>query len=160
VVPGSHRRDDTEIERGLFPSRPILVDFIERDLDPWYDGSDKFPARYSARWAMNAIDRLYYGRLGLPPRAAMRARNAAIYTKAVDYCRSLPGAMQVKLEPGDLLLYRNSIWHTAIYRADVPRATLFSSASTPESLAWLAAQRELISRQGSAARWFSRDQLG
>ncbi|MBI3506502.1 MAG: hypothetical protein HY059_16815 [Proteobacteria bacterium] len=159
VVPGSHLRDDTEVEQRMFPTRPILVDFIERDLDPWYDGADKHPARYSARWMGNAIDRVYYGRLGLPLRPKARKRNASVYARALDYCRAMPGALQVKLSPGDLLVYRNSIWHTAIYRADVRRATLFSSASTPESVAWIAAQRESIVRQGAAARWFSRDQL-
>jgi len=159
VVPGSHLRDDTDFERRAFPSRPILVDFIERDLDPWYDGADKYPSRFSPRWIRDKIDRVYYGRLGLPPRPGMRRRNAAVYAQSLDYCRSMPDAMQVKPRPGDLLVYRNSIWHTAIYRADVKRATLFSSASTPESLAWLADQRQSIAKQGAAARWFSRDQL-
>ncbi len=159
VVPGSHLRDDTEDERRMFPSRPILVDFIERDLDPWYDGTDKYPSKYGPRWAVNAFDRVYYGRLGMSPRPAMRKRNATVLAQALDYCRAMPGALQVKLEPGDLLVYRNSLWHTAIYRADVPRMTLFSNASTPESLAWLSAQRQSIADQGAAARWFSRDQL-
>ncbi len=159
VVPGSHLRDDTDFERRAFPSRPILVDFIERDLDPWYDGADKHPPRYSRHWIRDRIDRVYYGRLGLPLRPGIRRRNAAVYAQALDYCRSMPDALQVKLQPGDLLVYRNSIWHTAIYRADVKRATLFSSASTPESLAWLDVQRQSIAKQGAAARWFSRDQL-
>jgi hypothetical protein len=160
VVPGSHLRDDTDFERRMFPSRPILVDFIERDLDPWYDGADKYPPRLSSRWIGDKFDRVYYGRLGLPPRPGMRRRNAAVYAQSLDYCRSMPDAMQVKLLPGDLLVYRNSIWHTAIYRADVKRATLFSSASTPESLAWLTEQRQSIAKQGAAARWFSHDQMG
>lgn len=159
IVPGSHLRDDTEFERRAFSSRPILVDFIERDLDPWYDGADKYPAKYSARWIRDSMDRFYYGRLRLPMRPGMRRRNADILAKAFAYCRMMPDARQVKLEPGDLLVYRNSIWHTAIYRADVERATLFSSASTPESLAWLIEQRQSIAKQGAAARWFSRDQI-
>lgn len=159
VVPGSHLRDDTEIERRMFPARPILVDFVERDLDPWYDGADKYPPRFGAEWARNVFDRYYYGRLGLPPRAGLRRRNADVYERACAYCRSMPGAAQVKLEPGDLLVYRNSIWHTAIYRADVERCTLFSNAATPESVAWVETQRVASARQGAAARWFSRDQL-
>ncbi|MBL0930418.1 MAG: hypothetical protein IBJ15_09900 [Alphaproteobacteria bacterium] len=159
VVPGSHLRDDTDFERRTFPSRPILVDFIERDLDPWYDGSDKFPARFSRRWAEDIFDKAYYAKFGLPLRPGARRRNADVYARALDYCRAMPDALQVKLQPGDLLIYRNSIWHTAIYRADVTRATLFSHASTPESLAWLDAQRQSIAKQGPAARWFSRDQL-
>jgi hypothetical protein len=159
IVPGSHLRDDTDFERHVFPSRPILVDFIERDLDPWYDGADKYPPRYGRRWAEEIFDKLYYSKLGLPLRPAARRRNAEIYARSLDYCRAMPDALQVKLQPGDLLIYRNSIWHTAIYRADVRRATLFSHASTPESLAWLTDQRQSIARQGTAARWFSRDQL-
>lgn len=160
VVPGSHTRDDTDVERRMFPSRPILVDFVERDLDPWYDGADKYPARFGPRWAKNTFDRYYSGRLGFPPRAGLRERNARVFEQALAYCRSMPGAVQVKLEPGDLLVYRNSIWHTAIYPADVGRITLFSNASTPESLAWIETQRASSAGQGAAARWFSRDQLG
>lgn len=160
VVPGSHRRDDTETERRMFPTRPILVDFVERDLDPWYDGTDKYPPRFGPTWARNAFDRYYYGRLGLPPRKGLRKRNAELYERALGYCRSMPGAAQVKLEPGDVLIYRNCIWHTAIYRSEVARCTLFSNASTPESVAWVETQRQSSARLGAQARWFSRDQLG
>jgi ectoine hydroxylase-related dioxygenase (phytanoyl-CoA dioxygenase family) len=159
VVPGSHARDDTETERRMFPHRPILVDFIERDLDPWYDGADKFPPRFGVRWAIERFDKLYYSYLGLPKRAAARRRNETVLAKSLDYCRAMPGAVRVELAPGDLMIYRNSIWHTAIYRADVRRMTLFSNASTPESLDWLAEQRRSIAGQGPAARWFSRDQM-
>ncbi len=160
VVPGSHLRDDTDDERRMFPDRPIVVDFVENDLNPWYDKADKYPPRFSRRWAVNQFDRIYYGRLGLPPYAAARRRNDEINARALDYCRSMPGAVQVKLQAGDLMMYRNSIWHTAIYRADVQRTTLFSNASTPESLAWLVGQRKRMAELGAAARWFSRDQLG
>lgn len=160
VVPGSHLRDDTDVEKRMFPDRPIVVDFIENDLNPWYDKADKYPPRFGRRWALNQFDRIYFGRLGLPPYAAARRRNDAVYARALDYCRSMPGAVQVKLQAGDLMMYRNSVWHTAIYRADVRRTTLFSNASTPESLAWLAGQRKRMAEFGTNARWFSRDQLG
>lgn len=160
IVPGSHRRDDTETEMRMFPTRPILVDFVERDLDPWYDGPDKFPPRSLMDRGLSIFDRIYYRGLGLPPRAAAAQRNAAILEKSMAYCHRMPGAQHIALKAGDFLVYRGSAWHTAIYRADVPRATLFSNASTPESLAWVRTHRPMSKAKGEAARWFSRDQLG
>ena len=31
----------------------------------------------------------------------------------LDYCRSMPGARRLYLDPGDLCIYRNTLWHTA-----------------------------------------------
>lgn len=159
IVPGSHRRDDTPEEMRLCPTRPILVDFIERELDPWYDGADKYPPRNAIDRAVGLFDRYYYGRWRLPVRPDMRRRNVRVEHLAEDYCRSMPSARKVALNAGDLMVYRNSAWHTAIYRADRPRATLFSNAATAESYAWVRGQRDLIREKGAAVRWFSRDQL-
>jgi hypothetical protein len=57
-----------------------------------------------------------------------------------DYCRSMPGAVQVILQAGDLVLYRNTAWHTGNYVPYRRRATLHGQADTPEFAAY---KREL-----------------
>jgi hypothetical protein len=153
-VPGSHRRDDTPAERHLFQSRPILVDFIERDLNPWYDGADKFPPLGFMRRIVDRIERLYYAELSVRARGAMRARNDRVLEQSSAYCRSMPAAVNVRLGPGDVMVYRNSAWHTALYRADVPRTTVFSNVATPASYAWVRAHLARSKDLGAAARWF------
>lgn len=57
-----------------------------------------------------------------------------------DYCRSMPGALQVTLQAGDLVLYRNTAWHMGNYVPYRRRATLHGQADTPEFAAY---KREL-----------------
>jgi len=154
TVPGSHIREDTLAERRLFPKRPILVDFIERDLNPWYDGADKFAPRGFVERIVQRLERLYYAELGGRPRGAMRLRNARVLEQSIAYCRSMPEAVNVQLRPGDVLVYRNSAWHTAIYRADAERTTVFSNISTPASYAWGRAHLARSKNLGAAAQWF------
>jgi ectoine hydroxylase-related dioxygenase (phytanoyl-CoA dioxygenase family) len=52
------------------------------------------------------------------------------------YCRAMPGAVQVHLDPGDFLMYRNTTWHTGNYVPYRKRATLFDMLDTPEYIAW------------------------
>jgi hypothetical protein len=54
----------------------------------------------------------------------------------LDYCRSMPGAMEVHLHAGDFLLYRNSLWHLGSYASYRRRATLHAPLWTPEYLDW------------------------
>ncbi len=54
-----------------------------------------------------------------------------------DYCTAMPGAVQVVLNAGDLLLYRNLGWHLGSYLPYRKRATLHCSATTPEFLAFV-----------------------
>lgn len=49
-----------------------------------------------------------------------------------DYCQSMPGAVQVILQAGDLVLYRNTAWHLGNYVPYRRRATLHGQADTPE----------------------------
>ncbi len=53
-----------------------------------------------------------------------------------DYCRSMPGAVQLRLGPGDYALYRNTLWHLGCYLPYQRRATLHDGVDTPEFLAW------------------------
>ncbi len=48
------------------------------------------------------------------------------------YCRNMPGAVQLILQPGDLVLYRNTAWHLGGYVPYRRRATLHGQADTPE----------------------------
>lgn len=49
-----------------------------------------------------------------------------------EYCASMPGAVQVVLQAGDLVLYRNTAWHMGNYVPYRRRATLHGQADTPE----------------------------
>jgi hypothetical protein len=66
---------------------------------------------------------------GQPDSEAMGVEEAELAGLA--YCRRMPGAVQVLLEPGDLLLYRNVLWHTGAYAPDRRRATLHDIVETP-----------------------------
>jgi ectoine hydroxylase-related dioxygenase (phytanoyl-CoA dioxygenase family) len=54
----------------------------------------------------------------------------------LDYCRHMPGAVQLRLGPGDYALYRNSLWHIGSYRPSARRATLHDFVDTPAFRAW------------------------
>ncbi len=49
-----------------------------------------------------------------------------------DYCRGMPGAVPLRLQAGDLAIYRSIAWHTGSYVPYRKRATLHCSATTPE----------------------------
>ncbi len=49
-----------------------------------------------------------------------------------DYGQNMPGAVQVVLQAGDLVLYRNTAWHLGSYVPYRRRATLHGQADTPE----------------------------
>ncbi|HIG47400.1 MAG TPA: hypothetical protein EYQ20_13590 [candidate division Zixibacteria bacterium] len=52
------------------------------------------------------------------------------------YCRGMPGALQLVLEPGDFALYRPNAWHIGNYAPYRKRATLHDSIWKPETRAW------------------------
>ena len=52
------------------------------------------------------------------------------YEKCVEYARSMPGAFQVVLQPGDFCIYRNTLWHMGAYRPQDQRATIHDGALT------------------------------
>lgn len=47
------------------------------------------------------------------------------------YCQAMPGAVQLVLNPGDFLLYRNTGWHIGNYVPYRERMTLHTHAMTP-----------------------------
>ena len=48
------------------------------------------------------------------------------------YVQSMPGAVQIRLNAGDFMLYRNTIWHTGNYVPYIKRATIHGALLTPE----------------------------
>ena len=68
----------------------------------------------------------------------------------LEYCRSMPGAVQLHLEAGDFALYRNTLWHLGNYVPYRKRATLHDSAWTPEFEAWYNKARTESSKRREA----------
>lgn len=63
---------------------------------------------------------------------ARQRTEAAQELAQLEYCQAMPGAVQVILQPGDLVLYRNTAWHLGAYVPYRRRATLHGQADTPE----------------------------
>ena len=47
------------------------------------------------------------------------------------YCRRMPGAVRVHLDPGDVCVYRGTLWHMGNYVPYVKRATIIDLVDTP-----------------------------
>src|SRR6185436_9547384 len=47
------------------------------------------------------------------------------------YCRRMPGAVRVHLDPGDLCVYRGTLWHMGNYVPYAKRATIIDLIDTP-----------------------------
>jgi hypothetical protein len=69
--------------------------------------------------------------------------NAERLAACEDYARSMPGAVQLHLEPGDCCFYRNTLWHCGVYDPAKPRATLHDIVDTAEYCAYRSAMDEL-----------------
>ncbi len=54
----------------------------------------------------------------------------------LDYCKKMPGAVRMCLDPGDFAIYRNTLWHLGNYIPYRKRATLHTTAFTPEFQGW------------------------
>jgi len=91
---------------------------IRRDLDAEFA---RFPTRPIA-----------------PPNYAGKTNNEEREYIGTQYCRSLPGAMQVRLDAGDFLLYRNSLWHIGNYVTYKKRATMHDIMNSNEFASWMA----------------------
>jgi hypothetical protein len=60
----------------------------------------------------------------------------------IEYVKSMPGAVNIILEPGDYLLYRSSLWHIGNYDPQTKRATIHDGIySTPWKMYYLAPLR-------------------
>jgi hypothetical protein len=62
----------------------------------------------------------------------------------IEYCRAMPGAMNLVLEAGDFAMYRPIGWHTGNYAPHRRRMTLHHHITTPETDAWQAARLKAI----------------
>ena len=71
------------------------------------------------------------------------------------YCRSMPGAVQICLEPGDYTLYRSVLWHAGNYVPYTRRATLHDYVDTPAFRQWRTEQRAVVAglRAAGRAEW-------
>lgn len=49
-----------------------------------------------------------------------------------DYVRRMPGAVQVRLNAGDFMIYRNTLWHIGNYVPYAKRATIHGALLTPQ----------------------------
>ena len=47
----------------------------------------------------------------------------------LEHCRAMPGAVQIYLNAGDFMIYRNLAWHTGLYLPYQPRATIHDIVS-------------------------------
>jgi hypothetical protein len=70
-----------------------------------------------------------------------------------DHCRNMPGAVQVHLQAGDFMIYRNLAWHTGNYITYQPRATIHDAVlyegGGDWGRRWAQTTREAIERQRS-----------
>ena len=67
-----------------------------------------------------------------------------------EYCRSMPGAEQARLETGDYCLYRNTLWHLGNYVPYRKRATIHDGVFTPEFVTWMADARAEVAERREA----------
>ncbi len=74
------------------------------------------------------------------------------------HCLQMPGAVQIHLEPGDLMLYRNLGWHTGNYRTQQPRATIHDFVNHADWLTWQAVWTQ--TKQMSITRLTARQDAG
>jgi hypothetical protein len=54
----------------------------------------------------------------------------------LEYCESMPGAARLRLNAGDVAVYRNTLWHLGSYVPYRKRATLHDAVETPAYRAW------------------------
>jgi ectoine hydroxylase-related dioxygenase (phytanoyl-CoA dioxygenase family) len=71
-----------------------------------------------------------------------------------DYASSMPGAVRLRLNAGDVALYRNSLWHLGSYVPYQKRATIHDYIDTPDFAAW----RDRVLREASERRKLRRVQ--
>jgi ectoine hydroxylase-related dioxygenase (phytanoyl-CoA dioxygenase family) len=68
----------------------------------------------------------------------------------LEYCRSMPGAVQLHLNAGDFALYRNTLWHIGNYVPYRKRATLHDSVDTAEFAAWRQRAQKIMQQRRAA----------
>jgi len=74
----------------------------------------------------------------------------------LDSCRNFPGAVQMHLEAGDYMIYRNLAWHNGNYLPYHPRATIhdvaiYRGACQPWGRPWHQAKADAVERMSQRA---------
>lgn len=70
--------------------------------------------------------------------------NEQLERDCLDYVRGMPGAFQLRLDPGDFALYRSCAWHLGNYVPYRKRATLHDFCGTPEYATYLDKRSERL----------------
>lgn len=82
----------------------------------------------------------------------MSVVEAEVY--GLDHAASFPGAVQVHLRPGDMMLYRNLGWHCGNYAPSQPRATIHDVVKTYADSDW--GDRWAQAKREAVAQWRER----
>src|SRR5207244_376160 len=72
----------------------------------------------------------------IPPGPSLHGTTEERERMCLDYCRRMPGASRLHLEPGDWFIYRNTMWHTGNYVPYAKRATILDVVDTPRYREW------------------------
>lgn len=64
------------------------------------------------------------------------AGDEAVERGCLDYARTMPGAVRLHMDAGDLAFYHPNAWHLGVYRPESRRRTIHGHAPTPELLDW------------------------
>lgn len=76
------------------------------------------------------------------------------YDRCLELARSMPGARNLVLKPGDFCLYRNTLWHIGVYHPSKVRATIHDGAFSKEFRRWTDdARADLEERRASGLGW-------
>lgn len=96
------------------------------DLAPGKTGAEKRRRPWHAQYNVPLFPD---SSLHVVPGSHLRARTPEEYAilQRDAYAESLPGMLEVKLQPGDVVFYDNNIIHRGVYSADVERLTLHGS---------------------------------
>lgn len=92
----------------------------------------------------------------LSPEMSLEARELACSA----YARSMPDAIPVALQAGDVAFYRACLWHLGTYIPYTKRATLHDGFYCEDDLKWQAAVREMRETGANVMRWEGREAAG
>jgi hypothetical protein len=115
---------------------PLLPDDALWYVPGSHERQDNLPQELAAEAA--------YDRLFSPRRAT--TDNAEIDARCIEYHRSMPGAVRIKLEPGDVALYRHCGWHAVGTSPARPRITLTDRVIGLEEIRYIADREKRYER--------------
>ena len=99
------------------------------DSCTWY-----VPGSHLRQWNRPG-ERQTHGPLDPSPRVAKLSK-AEAEMELHEHGRSFPGAVQMHLNAGDYMIYRNHAWHNGIYNPNQPRATIHDSVTHDQAGDW------------------------